>query len=503
MTLWITDPMHGNGPTMPTGYKTRRFGTRWARSRDIVRYVLGTSLTVGDIVAAEAIGATAIAGHAGLAQHVLWAHACEMHDPVEWLGPGELLMTIGLCVPASPSEQAAFIDQLADAGLVGMMVGDHPTLPGITELMRERAEARAFPILLVPAATPFAAVARLVAAANSAQQTMQVLRLAKLYQVASSVGEDPVSLIAALERVLGTALRVEDRETGLVLLGAKPETEAEAGERRMTLDGEPPLDLVLATPDARLDAFSLVHVRLIVQVAASRYNDAVESRAARGSAALAEAMSGGTRADLDALLDGYRLAAGYRVVALPVSSWSSARRAVALSRLPALTMAGVKSGMILVPEAVVPELRKLLRMLSVAAGASSVFLATGDMHVALLEAQQCLEWAHPGGEFWAEFKGVHVSLLTRSIREAEEVVTRVLEPIAGDDARSTLMRETLFAYLENDRRWEPTATALSIHRQTLAYRLNRLHELTGLDLSTTAGVSAGWIAMHAWRQLRG
>lgn len=59
-----------------------------------------TSLTIADLVADSGLDTRLIAGGGGVDRSVLWAHSCEMADPGRWLGPHELLMTIGLCIPA-------------------------------------------------------------------------------------------------------------------------------------------------------------------------------------------------------------------------------------------------------------------------------------------------------------------------------------------------------------------------------------------------------------------
>src|SRR3712207_7382967 len=48
-----------------------------------------------------------VAGAAGLDRPVLWAHTCETPEPTRWLGPNELLMTMGDCVPSGSRAQRA------------------------------------------------------------------------------------------------------------------------------------------------------------------------------------------------------------------------------------------------------------------------------------------------------------------------------------------------------------------------------------------------------------
>ena len=92
-----------------------------------------------------------------------WAHSCEMPDPWDWLEPFDMLMTNGIGVPGRPEEQARYVDQLADAGISAIAVGEGVGAPPISSAMVAASERRALPILLTAYEVPFAAVARVVA----------------------------------------------------------------------------------------------------------------------------------------------------------------------------------------------------------------------------------------------------------------------------------------------------------------------------------------------------
>ena len=51
-----------------------------------------------------------------------------------------------------------------------------------------------------------------------------------------------------------------------------------------------------------------------------------------------------------------------------------------------------------------------------------------------------------------------------------------------DEKHNTKLGETLETYLTLERNVVQTARALFIHRSTLFYRLDRIHQITGLDL---------------------
>jgi hypothetical protein len=110
----------------------------------IVRgYEFLVAITVRSIVEVPDLRTWVHAGAEGLDREVAWAHVCEMPDPVEWLGAGDLLMTTGMGIPADPLKQRRFVERLADAGLSGIAVGDRMNAPEISDEMRAAADERA------------------------------------------------------------------------------------------------------------------------------------------------------------------------------------------------------------------------------------------------------------------------------------------------------------------------------------------------------------------------
>lgn len=70
-----------------------------------------------------------------------------------------------------------------------------------------------------------------------------------------------------------------------------------------------------------------------------------------------------------------------------------------------------------------------------------------------------------------------------------------------DEAKSTELVHTLSRYLDHGGHYETTAAALCIHRSTLKYRLQRIRELTGLDLNDPEILFNLRLATRAWLTL--
>jgi sugar diacid utilization regulator len=66
-----------------------------------------------------------------------------------------------------------------------------------------------------------------------------------------------------------------------------------------------------------------------------------------------------------------------------------------------------------------------------------------------------------------------------------------------DDADDGTLRRTLECYLDHAGQAQATANALSLHRATLYYRLDRIKQVTGVDLSD----GAQRLELHVWLKL--
>jgi DNA-binding PucR family transcriptional regulator len=68
-----------------------------------------------------------------------------------------------------------------------------------------------------------------------------------------------------------------------------------------------------------------------------------------------------------------------------------------------------------------------------------------------------------------------------------------------DQAHGADLVPTLATYLDRGGKYDETAQALSIHRNTLRYRLSRIAEISGHDLADTETKLNLHLATRAWR----
>lgn len=463
-------------------------------------YERTTILTVGDLVSVSSFGLSLLAGDDGLSREVLWAHSCELRSPEQWLGPHELLMTVGHCVPHEDTEQKDLIARLDEAGLAGIVIGDHETAPAVTEAMRIEAEARGFPLLIAASRIPFAVIARHVAAASSSDRLHQVLTLSKIYQIATAAA-DGSNLVADLATLLDVGLSVVDGLTGLKVLasGDADDSRVPRREKRFPLSGDHRAELVVREhPNEPIDGFLLIHLRKVLETAADRVTLSADHRTEASERAYRDLHSGTEQFEVMSLLHGHTPDLGYRILAFSGTELRRIGRAAALLDLPALFSSEEPDALMYVPAEEIGRVKSMTRDFCLPVGVSSTFRGVRDLRAAAHEAQRALRTLRFSGRLWAEFDSRSVSVLARSEREATEIVDSVLGELADLSPSSTKLRDTLFAYLRNDRKWQETAAELGIHRQSLSYRLQRIQAVLGLSLSRSADIASLWIAYQAW-----
>jgi sugar diacid utilization regulator len=123
-------------------------------------------------------------------------------------------------------------------------------------------------------------------------------------------------------------------------------------------------------------------------------------------------------------------------------------------------------------------------------GVSSFYTEPGELGRAIQEAElvlDVLKRGGVGGELFDDIgTGTTYRLLFRVLASHPEEVRSFYEDTVAplvryDDQYSTDLVGTLEAYLEHNCNMNATAAAIYAHRHTVAYRLDRVRELSGLD----------------------
>ena len=461
---------------------------------------MASSLTVRDLTLDPSLETRVLAGGSGLGRSLDWAQTSEMPDPWTWLGEGELLMTMGLNFPAHPTEQCRYISKLHAAGVAAVTFGADGMQPPLCPEMLAEADRLSFPILMTGENTPFVVIARLVAAASGSQQSRSILALSRIYQVAAAQEPEERRTGAWVHDLFGIDASVVDSETGCVIIGnhiaARPHVRSHA------LNTIRPATLQI-NHGTDLDSLSLVHLKQVLTVDANTMLQEALTDIANGEAAITAQRR---RQELDTRTASQRTLipdGPYRVLASPDGEHYRLVLGLSLSKVPPLSMKMNGTSLTMVSTMQLELAQRIYNALDIAAGLSSEHLDPADLTGAASEAANALQSARRTGQAWTEFEGERVSLLARSRTEAVDIVRSVLGPLAGGKEATTTLRDSLFLLLDNDLNWQQTAAQLSIHRQTLAYRIRRAEELSGHHLRRVSDLAELWLARQAWDLLGG
>src|SRR5258708_33969475 len=124
------------------------------------------TMTVGELLARPRLQLPLVGGASGLDREITWAHASDLQAPWDWLGPGELLLTNGTGIGASPDAQVHFAGQLARIGASGLVMGLGTGGAPVTPELAERPRQPALPAATGPRPIRSSHMARAVAGAD-------------------------------------------------------------------------------------------------------------------------------------------------------------------------------------------------------------------------------------------------------------------------------------------------------------------------------------------------
>jgi purine catabolism regulator len=491
------------------------------------------SLTIRALTEIPYLRTRVQAGAAGGDRVIAWAHSIELPRPWEWLEPGDLLMTVGLGVPADPAEQVAYVESLAAVGVSGVAIGEDMHAPPLSPAMAAAADAHALPLLITAYEVPFVQISRAVAAVRSGPEPMRSVRAMRVYDEARAALADqrgPEALVEALGEQLGCRLVVCD-PAGRALFGDRAIAEALVPAYLDALAhraGPPPAlvrlpagdatavavpvparrpGVLIALPQAgEAPSFALMqHVATVVALEAERLAASREQLRRVGSETFVQLLGGRlSPASAAAALAVHGL--GDRpLVALAIAGpegledRGDLHHLLAEQRIPNLLLRRTDVLLALV-EAGEEPLARVAGLLDddLTVGVSEPFSEAEQLPEAVREARWALAAAGDGADRVARYGEASWLFGPRSIAEARAVVDRVLGPVLEyDRGHDTKLVPSLVAFLRCNRSWQRTTAELFVHRQTLVYRMRRVEQLTGRSLSDTGDVAEIWLAAKA------
>lgn len=488
-------------------------------------------LRITDIIDMPELRTRFLAGGQGGERMIRWAHVCELPDPTEWLGEGDLLMTTGIGIPGDPGVQTAYIEKLSSSGLAGVMIGENMQAPEDLSALCAAADALGFPVLLTQYDVPFSSVTRAVIDASRKEEFDRRNAISRLC-VSARLAIEGLSLEKLLLRL------AEDVRAKLVLLDSQEATRAwlpkgsdipkklqeamkrqppDASDaqpviRRYTVDEEEVLAtsvpsrrgsilLIRQTENHWLDYSLLYHLAAVLGISIERLHMETERALRIGSQLLDDL--------LNSRLAPYDMGKQLEQSGLRIES---ACLAVARPGQQRLTEWGFQFGQIDLPILLRPHGDELIVLLPMEAvsdaqevlgthiGFSNAIGNFERLPEGLREARLAL--VHAGERPVLAYAEIvdKVPWLPDNLDEAARTFQRVLGPLAAYDAtHDTPLLHTLEIFLEKNRSWLIAARQLHIHKTSLVYRIRRIESLTGRSLDRTEDVAVLWLAIQAGR----
>ncbi|HEV3094485.1 MAG TPA: helix-turn-helix domain-containing protein [Solirubrobacteraceae bacterium] len=355
-------------------------------------------------------------------------------------------------------------------------------------------------------------------------------------------------VVRAASKALDASLAVTDAASATIAVAAR----SSADERSLLAGGEGVVSLPLRVADAvvgtlhmraRTDPSPLVRRLLVTMIASEvervRAPDVASETAAAELLRVALSRDGGSREEVLArareasidLQDGASVIVARAHPQVPTEEgWRARARAVAergaraaaprtIAALSEREGAGGVEILLLVPgsdeqlsaraaEGMLREMQSALAGYTFAVGRSRLAADPADLRRAGGEALLAANVAEGGsqeGVLAFEQTGAYrllLSSMTENPAELQRFYAETVEPlVAYDEQYETELLQTLETFLEADGNVAGTAQRLFTHRHTVYYRLERVRELTTLDVSSSDGREKLSLGLKAMRVL--
>jgi purine catabolism regulator len=519
-------------------------------------------LTVGELV--SDCGLELVGGVGGADRTIRWVHISELEDPTRWLSGGELLLTTGIQL-SSPGRQRRFARLLADHGLAGLGLGTGFGHRRIPRALAAAAAEVELPLFEVPYEMPFIAITERAFSRLVNDQYDVLRRDSAVHEQLERLVIEGRGLEAIVIAIAGAAggtavahdaggaeIAVHPRGGGLgaeglralgdevarrgasASVGPFEPAEASLGGRAISVPvpgrrgGSPVAWLTVVADRGQLAEFERLvarHAAMAVALELMRERVVHETERRLAGNVLAAALSG--RLDPEELhgrlrpfgvgenaalllyeLDDPEAAEGQLEAALATAGSGGLVAATSSASRPFLcaVVDGTGADPVETARATRDELARRAGPVRVAA---SRVLPIGALRRAFHEARCALEATavgNGGGPEVATHEDLGAFTLLLSLQDDEALRAYsdgILEPIDGTEGEygEELLR-SLEAFIEHNGNWERAARDLYCHRHTLRYRIRKVEELTGRDLSRATDRIELWLALRARELVR-
>lgn len=155
-----------------------------------------------------------VAGAAALDRPVRWVHVAEVPDIASLLRGGELVLTTGIGLPADDGGLRAFIADLADVGIAGLVVElGRRYDESVPRVMAAAAERRCLPLVELRRATPFVRITEAVHALIVDSQLTELRATEEIHQRFTELsveGAEPADVVRQAAELAGCPVVLEN-----------------------------------------------------------------------------------------------------------------------------------------------------------------------------------------------------------------------------------------------------------------------------------------------------
>jgi len=506
------------------------------------------ALTVRDIVDIPGMPLRLLTDPGRADRPIRWVHASELEDPTPWLRGGELILTTGMGVGTTATKHRAYVRRLVEAGVAGFGFGLGFGFDATPKALVAEAVKLDLPVFEVPYPVPFIAITEAVFTKLLAEQydglqravdaehvlTRAVLEGRGIQGVADSLGE-VIKGWAVLLDLHGMPLASTGRGASIRLERIRDEVRTSRPEgsnfsislvdrghhvwvQPVGAEGRVEAFLAVGKPEqpTQLDRIVAGHALSLFAIELAKSRAVAEAqRKLRGD--FFDELAGGIgAADVARGLARFGLSADARLVVVaieaadPEAVGPDELALVAtdhLSRRDGGYLVSTHAGGIHVlveerdedpgelPKALGARLEAELR-----AGFGSPVTAA-EVGRSLREARYALQVCRLEGWPHAGFEDLGTYRLLLSLADPDALrafADSMLAPLdAYDGAHDGELVRSLQAFLQHNARWETAAAELYVHRHTLRYRMRKVEELTGRDLTSSFDRMEFWLALRA------
>src|SRR4051794_2102104 len=519
-------------------------------------------LTVGSLV--SDCGLEFACGAELAERPIRWVHISELEDPTPWLSGGELLLTTGIQL-STPAKQTRFAARLAEHGVPGLGLGTGFTHSRIPKALRSACEKSGLPLFEIPYETPFIAITERAFSRLANEQYDVLRRDARVHEQLERLvieGRGLEEIMRSIADAAGGLAVLQDAsgsKLAAAFTGAEPDPEIvaalggevathSAGSSRSSFEpslealsgnslsipvpgraGAAPMGwLTVASEHGPLDDFERLVARrasMIVALELMRERVVRETERRLAGNVLAEALGGSLDAqELAGRLRPFGVGATLAVLLFAIDDPHAAEEGLeatlAAESVPALvasTTVGERALLCAVidaadrdPVAIAVTARKALAAADrETRAAASRAMGAGSIRRAFHEARCALEAAalrngHAPEVASHEDLGAYTLLLSLqdddALRAYSDGLLESIEGVEGEYGGELL--RSLEVFIERNGNWERAARELYCHRHTLRYRIRKIEELTGRDLSRATDRIELWLALRARELVR-